>query len=270
MSVQDFSAPTAAPSLATIDKSAPGIPLSRLVQVEVRKMFNTKSGFWLMASIGILALVATIGVIAFMNGEDLEYSVFGSAIAVPMGILLPVIAILSVTGEWSQRTGLITFTLVPNRGKVILSKGVAAVLVGVVSMVLVLVLGALGNILGSAIKGVPAVWDVSVNQFLLIILANVLGMLVGFMLGALIRNSAGAIVGYFVYFFVVPTVFGVLAATQGWFESLQPWVDFNYSMSTLYNSPVAHDWATLAVSGLIWLVAPMTFGLIQITKAEVK
>ncbi len=36
-------------------------------------------------------------------------------------------------------------------------------------------------------------------------LGNVLGMLFGFMLGVLIRNSAGAIVAYFVYTFVLPT-----------------------------------------------------------------
>ena len=39
----------------TIDTARPGVPLSRIVKVELRKMFDTRSGFWLMASIGILA-----------------------------------------------------------------------------------------------------------------------------------------------------------------------------------------------------------------------
>lgn len=259
-----------APSIATIDRSAAGIPMSRLVKVELRKMFNTRSGFWLMASIGILALVATVSVIAFVKGGDLEYSLFGTAIGLPMSVLLPVVAILSVTGEWSQRTGLITFTLTPARGRVIGAKALAAILIGAVSMVGALIVGALGNLLGSAIRGVPAVWDISAGQLLMIVLANVLGMLVGFMLGVLIRNSAGAIVGYFVYFFVVPMIFGALASTQSWFESLQPWIDFNYSLTKLYDSPIAHDWATLAVSGVIWLVLPLSFGLYRVVKAEVK
>lgn len=38
-----------------------GIPLYRIISTELRKMFNTRSGFWLMASIGILALLATTG-----------------------------------------------------------------------------------------------------------------------------------------------------------------------------------------------------------------
>ena len=36
------------------------IPLSRVVRVELRKMFDTRSGFWLIASIGITGLIATI------------------------------------------------------------------------------------------------------------------------------------------------------------------------------------------------------------------
>jgi hypothetical protein len=31
----------------------------------------------------------------------------------PMSVILPIIAVLSVTAEWSQRSGLATFTLVP-------------------------------------------------------------------------------------------------------------------------------------------------------------
>ena len=59
-----------------------------------------------------------------------------------------------------------------------------------------------------------------------IVLANVLGLLVGFMLGVLIRSSAGAIVAYFVYSFLLPTLSVILAGSQAWFRHLQPWVDF--------------------------------------------
>ncbi len=41
------------------------IPFSRLVSVELRKMFDTRSGFWLLACIGILATLATGAVILF-------------------------------------------------------------------------------------------------------------------------------------------------------------------------------------------------------------
>ena len=45
------------------------IPLTRVTAVELRKMFDTRAGFWLMASIVITALLATGGVIAVRPGR---------------------------------------------------------------------------------------------------------------------------------------------------------------------------------------------------------
>jgi hypothetical protein len=96
-------------------------------------------------------------------------------------------------------------------------------------------------------------------------------MTVGFMLGVLTRNSAGAIVAYFTYWFVVPTLSMVLAANQGWFEKAQPWVDFNYNQGMLYDGGfTAQNWLQLAVTGAVWLVLPLAFGLWRVMRAEVK
>ncbi|MET0766410.1 MAG: ABC transporter permease [Aeromicrobium sp.] len=246
----------------TIDTTRPSIPLSRLVKVELRKMFDTRSGFWLMMSIAIVALLATVGCILFVPDDDLEFGVFGQAVGFPMVLLLPVIAILSVTSEWSQRTGLITFTLTPHRGQVVAAKAITAVVVGVVGMVVAFAIGGLGNVVGSAINGVDPVWNISFLDFVLIVLANVLGLLVGFMLGVLIRNTPGAIVAYVAYSFLLPTVFGILAAFQDWFKDLQPWIDFGYSQTPLFDGgPSGEEWAQLGTSGLIWLVIPLAVGV---------
>jgi len=258
-------------AVATIDTTRPAIPLSRLVKVELRKMFDTRSGFWLMMSIAIVATLATIGCILFVPNDNIAYSVFGTAIGVPFAILLPIVAILSVTGEWSQRTGLITFTLLPHRGQVILAKAIAAVIVAVISMIFSFAVGALGNVVGSALNGVDTKWDVSVGDMLYIILANILGLMVGFMLGVLIRNSAGAIVAYFVYSFVIPGIFGFLAATQGWFEKIQPWIDFNDAQTPLFDGgPSGEQWAQIGVSGMIWFVIPLAVGVWAVLRSEVK
>ena len=95
------------------------IPFRRVAGVELRKMFDTRSGFWLMASILIAALLATGAVILFAPDDQISYGVFATAFGFPMAVILPMIAILSVTSEWSQRSGLTTFTLVPRRGRVI-------------------------------------------------------------------------------------------------------------------------------------------------------
>ena len=247
------------------------IPAHRVVAVELRKMFDTRSGFWLMASIGILAVLATGATILWAPDEAQTYEAFASAIGFPMAVVLPMVAILSVTSEWSQRSGLTTFTLVPSRGRVVAAKAVCAIGVGVVSMVLALGIGALGNIVGTAVSGAPTVWDIGVLEFASIVLGTVLGMMVGFMLGVLIRNSPGAIVAYFVYSLVLPTAFAMLAAFQEWFRDLQPWVDFNFAQTPLYDVDMTGEmWAQLGVAGLVWLVLPLTVGLVLLLRSEVK
>lgn len=255
----------------TASRAVRPIPTSRLVAVELRKMFDTRAGFWLMASVGIVSVLATAAVIIWAPDEAITQGTFSTAIGMPLSVVLPIIAILSVTGEYSQRTGLTTYTLVPWRGRVLGSKVVATLLVGVASMFLALAVGALGNLAGSAITGLDAVWDITVTQFGNIVLANILGMLMGFMLGVLFRSSAGAIVGYFVYSFVLPVAFGTLAAFQEWFRDLQPWVDVNFAVTRLFDQTMtAEYWQQLGVSTLVWLWVPLAIGLRAVLRAEVK
>ncbi|WP_224769395.1 ABC transporter permease [Nocardioides ochotonae] len=253
-------------------RAAPApIPLSRVVRVELRKMFDTRSGFWLMAGIAILAIGATAAVIVFAPDSALTYDTFATAIGVPMAVILPIVAILAVTSEWSQRTGLTTFTLVPDRGRVIAVKAGLAIAIGVVSMLLAAAIGALGNVVGTAIAGTDTVWDISAANLGMIMVANVLGLLVGFMLGTLLRSSAAAIVAYFVYSFVLPGATSALAAAQEWYRDLGPWIDFNYATTPLFDGvPSAEQWAQLATSGTIWLLVPLAIGLRLILRAEVK
>lgn len=247
------------------------IPLSRIVAVELRKSFDTRSGFWLLASIGITAVLATGAVLLWAPDSELTYDTFAAAIGFPMSVLLPVVAILSVTSEWSQRSGLTTFTLVPHRHRVVLAKGIVAVSIAVVSMLIAMAIGALGNVAGSAIAGVDTVWDDGPLHLAGIVLGNSLGLLVGFMLGVLIRNSAGAIVAYFVYAFVLPTLSMLLAGGQQWFRELQPWVDFNYAQTALFNGTLTGEqWANLGVTSVIWLLVPMTLGIWAVLRSEVK
>ena len=247
------------------------IPFRTVVGVEVRKAFDTRSGFWLLVTIALAGLLATGAVLAFASDADLTYDNFAGAIGVPMTILLPVVAILAVTGEWSQRAGLTTFTLVPHRGRVIRAKLTVTVMIGLASMTLALAVGALGNIVGTALLGVDTVWDLSFTSILYIVGADLIGMVVGFTLGILTRNSAGAIVAYFSYWFVLPTLSMVLAANQSWFEKAQPWVDFNYDQGKLYDGGFSgQDWAQLALTGTVWLLIPLAFGLWRVMRAEVK
>ncbi len=264
------SAAAAPPARPTYDP----IPFRRVLSVELRKMFDTRSGFWLMLGIVGLAVLATVGVVLFAPDDQLTYGTFGAAVGIPMSIILPVVAILSVTSEWSQRSGLSTFTLVPHRGRVVGAKALLSIAVGVVGMVIAFAVGALGNLLGSAIAGVDTVWNVGWPSFALLTLGNVLGLMVGFTLGVLMRNSAGAVVGYFVYNFVLTGITEVLASSQEWFRDARGWVDFNFAQGPLFQAddawPSATEWAHLGVTGLFWLAIPLAVGLVAVLRSEVK
>ena len=55
------------------------IPLTRIVGVELRKMFDTRSGFWLMASIVITSVLATAAIIVFAPDDQQTYENFAAA-----------------------------------------------------------------------------------------------------------------------------------------------------------------------------------------------
>lgn len=275
-SVAPAAAPSSGPATAVaVRTDRPAIPrvsFARLTRVELVKMFNTRSGFWLAASIVILSVLATVGVIVFGSDDAITYDNFAGAIGMPMAIILPIMAVLSVTSEYSQRTGLTTFTLVPSRARVIAAKAVVVLVIGVVSMLVATSIGALGNLLGAGIRGVDPVWDFSAANLAMVILATVIGMAMGFTLGVLLRNSPAAIVAYFVYSFVFPNVMGALAYYRPSFEDTWPWVDLFYNQTYLYDEVPSGGtyWVQLGVTALVWLVLPLAIGLRMLMRSEVK
>ncbi|MDT0202848.1 ABC transporter permease subunit [Nocardioides sp. AE5] len=267
----ETTAPRTTPSRPAAHRDHAPIPFTRLVSVEARKMFNTRSGFWMMTSIVLLALAATATTILFTDPEDLDYGRFAGAIGTPMAIILPMVAVLAVTSEWSQRSALTTFTLVPSRNRVIAAKAVVTVLVGVISMVIATAVGALGNVVGTAIAGVDPVWSFSLREFGQIVLANEIGMFIGFTLGVLIRNSPGAIVGYFVFSLVLPGISGALAASQQWYADNVGWVDLNWTTYKLFDSELSStEWSQLAFTTTLWVLVPLALGLVLLRRSEVK
>lgn len=248
------------------------IPATRLVKVELRKMFNTRSGFWMLVSIAVLSPISAGSLLVFGRGSDVTYQNFVRASGFPMSVILPIIAILAVTNEWSQRTGLTTFTLIPSRGHVIGAKSIATLLVGVGSVVVALAVGAVGNVAGSALAGVDTAWDISLSMAAQIVLYNLVGMAIGFTLGVVLRNSAAAIVGYFVASLVLPGILVLLAQVRSWFEDLQPWIDWNKTQVALLNGATntGKEWAMLGSTTMIWIVMPLVVGLLFLRRSEVK
>ena len=252
-----------APTMLDVTQT-PRTPFGRLVAVELRKLSDTRAGRWLLIAIAALTLLVLIIQISVVLGQDLhpKFLDFLQGMNTPMGVLLPVLGVLSVTSEWSQRTAMVTFTLEPSRVRVIAAKLVSILLISVVALVVGLVLGSLANVLYGASSGHEVVWGNGGKYALFSLLLYVFGMAAGFAFGALFLNSPAGIVVYFVYSFVLPTIFGIGAALMHWFEKLQPWIDFNHDQNDLIDGTIhGSGWAHLFVSGVIWLVIPLVVGV---------
>jgi ABC-2 type transport system permease protein len=104
------------------------------------------------------------------------------------------------------------------------------------------------------------------------VLGDLVGMAIGFTLGVVLRNSAAAIVGYFVVSFVMPGVLVLLAQVRSWFEDLQPWIDWNKTQVVLFDGATntGKEWAMLGSTTMIWIVIPLVVGLLSLRRSEVK
>ena len=155
--------------------------------------------------------------------------------------------------------------------RVVMAKLVSLVIVSVLALAVGLVLGTVANVLYGSFSGDDLVWGSVGKLILTYFVAYILSMASGFALGALFLNSPAGIVVYFAYSFVLPIPFAIGAALMGWFDSLRPWIDFNFAQGPLVDaSMTADDWAHLLVSGIVWLAVPLGIGWWRVLRAEVK
>src|ERR671918_2616620 len=145
------------------------VPVARLVRVELRKMADTRAGLWLL--IGIAALVGVVSTVFMITADqpDRTFLKLIAAAAIPQMMLLPVLGILLVTSEWTQRTALVSFTLEPVRMRVVTAKIIAALVFGLAAVVVTVVLGAAvtaiaGNDVGWSGVGVDTVAKLALVQ----------------------------------------------------------------------------------------------------------
>jgi ABC-2 type transport system permease protein len=236
-------------------------PLQRLAAVELRKSIDTRAGFWLQ--IVIVLLAAAIVIITLAVGEDADRHLtplFRGAIEV-IAVVLPVLGILLVTSEWSQRTGLSTFALVPQRERVVVAKVIGATVLTLGAVVACLAVAAAGNLIAG--DG----WELTLGTIGRFTLYELLGVLVGVAFGLAFMNSALAIVLYF----VIPIGWSILGETISALDKPADWLDLGRTMTALAEgSMTGTDWAQLGTSAALWLGVVMAIGLVRVRRTELK
>jgi ABC-2 type transport system permease protein len=219
----------------------PGVPFSRTLQAELRKMVDTRAGRWMVI---VMAAVAAIILAAFLiwgPAEDASFSGLLQLSTLPLAMLLPVLGIMAATAEWTQRTGLVTFTLEPRRGRVVLAKALAALLLAAIVLVVAVAASALANVVGGTGE-----WDLTAAAGGGLALALLIYVLQGVAFGLAFLNTPVAIVSALV-------------------------LPIDAVMQPLFAGEMAgQDWAQLATAGGVWVLLPLAIGTWRVLTREVK
>ena len=247
----------APPPVATF----PGIPFSRLVRVEWGKATDTRAARWLLALVAASTNRLVSAPVLASTDIDQTYTSYLGFAALALSILLPVVSILTMTSEWSQRTALTTFTQEPRRIRVINAKvtvslllaGGAAVFGGLVTAAGLGVAAASGRELDANLNGKVVV------GYLLFVLLNVL---TGVVFGALLHNPAAAIVLYV----ALPTAFALLGRAL---KSVAEWIDTSTTFTWLLQGQWSGHTPQILFSVALWVAVPLAAGLARTVRREI-
>jgi ABC-2 type transport system permease protein len=251
---------TATPTLASAPAHEPGIPFSRSLRVEWRKSIDTRAARWLLASVAAVSVIAAIVPIATPHSSAQDLSNYLAIVAIGVTLLLPVVSILTLTSEWSQRTVLTTFTQDPRRDRVLAAKlgvGVGLAAIGGLAGLVIATAGLqVSDALGRSVS-----WHIDASALIGYGLFVLLSSLMGMAFGALLHNTAAAIAAYF----AIPTLITLVAVPVA---SIRDWVDTATTSDWILHGEWAGHTAQILTSVGIWVALPLLTGLARTLRRD--
>jgi ABC-2 type transport system permease protein len=239
----------------------PGI--GRLVAVELRKIVDTRAGFWLQVATAAITVLVVIVRVVVGDAADHTFAAMLDVGVKPAAVLLPIAGILLVTSEWSQRTGMITFALVPVRSRVIGAKLIASLVLAGGMLAMAVGVVAAGALVAS--PGGDGTWsDVAplIGQSAVYLGG---GMLTGVAFGMVVLASAPAIVALF----ALPIAWTAVASLS-FFADAAPWLDTRLALGPMPQEVMSTtQWAHAGTALALWMVLPLLIGAWRITRRAV-
>jgi hypothetical protein len=239
-----------------------------VLRMELRKTVDTRASRWVLAAVLALA----VGAMAYelLDVRSLAAS-DPSAVTFPryldnvfdgVALLLPVVGVLAMTSEWSQRTALSTFTLVPRRGRVLSAKVVAALVVVVVAALVCSLVALAATVLASQVAGVPLVVEGGAAAVLQTVVATVLTTSMAVGLGALAGSTPVGVVA----FYALPLGFAVAAPRV--LGEAAVWLDGLWAFERLAEGTVT-SWPQTGTAVAVWVLLPLVAGVARCLRREV-
>jgi len=91
------SAPTTPDAVEAPLEGSPGIPFRRLLEVERRKIVDTRSGAWLLGITALLTALTLAVMLIWGESDGLGFMGLLSVATMPLSLLLPILGILTAT-----------------------------------------------------------------------------------------------------------------------------------------------------------------------------
>jgi hypothetical protein len=239
------------------------IPLTRLLRAEWLKTTGARAARWLLAAAALATIAAEAIPLLFPHNVKQSGASYLTWSVLGITRLLPVVLMLAMTAEWSQRTAMSTFTLEPRRGRVLAAKvaaGLGVSLLGAcfalaVSQLVVVAARAAGRDIGTGVS-----WPQLAGSVVFVLLTASIGIA----FGAVLHNTAAAIVSYFALgaafnLFTIPTL-----------EEAGRWVNTGETYGWVLNGEWGGHGAQIATSTALWIVLPLALGLIRTLRREVR
>lgn len=239
----------------------------RTVRVELRKMVDTLAGRWLVI-VTLLIAVIIMGSFLWVTSDERHNVVeLFQIVALPFSILLPVIGVMAATAEWSQRAGLVTFTLEPRRWRVIAARVIAGTFLGLGVVIATFAAAwAIGGI--ADLAGLNVTYHVDGWPLFGLVVLLLLSVIQGIAFGFLFLNTPAAIVAIL----ALPMVWQIGAGLSQRIADLTPWLELNTAARALTAAPemTGQQWAQLGTAGAVGIIVPLAIGSWRVIRGEVK
>jgi ABC-2 type transport system permease protein len=236
----------------------------RLSLVELRRAVDTRGPRW---AFGIAAVVG-VG-LGFVRGRPAPQFVdFVGVAGLMLPLLMGLLAVMTFTADWSNRSALVTFALVPQRNRLLVARYVVVLVLAFATLVSIHVLaaivylvarpGAAGTILTGAVGAQFG------SMAAMTLAATLTAVAVA---GLILRTTIAVLVAAFAPFALALTIV-FLPAWTAWFDP--------YAFATWLTAPHAR-WLTVdetigvgpALSSfLVWTAAPLALGHLRQLRAE--
>jgi ABC-type transport system involved in multi-copper enzyme maturation permease subunit len=170
---------------------------------------------------------------------------------------------LLIAGEWTHRTTLTTFTLVPDRHRILAAKALASLLVSASALVVTVIVSlALVHAFGHAPGGAGTLPVTVVIQGWIHLAAWIL---IGLGFGAAFLSSVPAIVAYLLLPLVWAGVFTAIHPLHG----ASTWLNISSFNPMTLHALSAGEWAHAMATMVLWIGVPLVIGARRVTSGDI-